>query len=81
LRELTALTGGEAIFTPDENELGSALDMIDAAMRSQYSLAYSVPTNTQTARWHKLKVRLVNLDADKAKSLSVLSRAGYQSGR
>jgi len=80
LRDLTSLTGGKVIFAPDDDQLETAFDIINAEMRSQYSLGFNVP-NSRDARWHKLKIKLVNVEKDRAKSLTVTARQGYQNSR
>jgi len=80
LRDMTALTGGEAIFARDESEMDAAFDRINVAMRSQYNITFAVPVASRDGRWHKIKVKLINHDDDQRR-LVIRARPGYFAAR
>lgn len=76
LSHLASSTGG-GFYTPNSiDDLDQVFSQIGAEMRTQYQVAF-VPSEGQIdGRWHRLKVRLINLPKETEK-IVVRAKAGY----
>ncbi len=72
LEELAEHSGGEAFFPYSTEQLGSAFELINEELRSQYSLAYVPRNKAKDGKFRKIKIRLVH-----AKGLRTRHRKGY----
>jgi VWFA-related protein len=66
-------TGGEHLSTFKDRSIQKAIDEIGGELHSQYTLSY-MPTNTEAAGYHEIKVAVIRSDA---KNLKVRARPGY----
>jgi VWFA-related protein len=66
-------TGGAHLSTFKDRSIQKAIDEIGGELHSQYTLSY-MPTNTEAAGYHEIKVAVIRSDA---KNLKVRARPGY----
>jgi VWFA-related protein len=71
LRELAALTGGEAYFTPDLSELGRQFQRVVEELHRRYVLAYTSTNTQRNGAWRKVEVSVANA------TLRIRSAGGY----
>jgi VWFA-related protein len=69
LEQVAALTGGEAYFTNDVNELEGNYHRIVEELRRRYQIGYTSSNGKRDGGWRKVEVR--------SKGLVVRSRGGY----
>jgi VWFA-related protein len=69
LEQLAALTGGEAYFTSDVNELETNYRRIVEELRRRYQLGYTSSNTKRNGEWRKVEIR--------SKGVVVRSRGGY----
>jgi Ca-activated chloride channel family protein len=75
LRNLAAVSGGEAFFPRDSRDMDEAFERIALELRHQYSIAYRPEDFAPDGKWHRLKIRVTQ--ADGGHHLVVRSRQGY----
>jgi VWFA-related protein len=69
LEQVAALTGGEAYFTSDVNELEANYHRIVEELRRRYQIGYTSTNTKRDGGWRKVEIR--------SKGLVVRSRGGY----
>lgn len=74
LRQIAALTGGQAFFPDSLKELDAVYTRVVGEIRAQYTLGYTSTNVTPDGTWRKVQVRLT--DAAR-KGLRLRSRGGY----
>ena len=76
LRELTGLTGGEAVFADDDDDMETISREVAMAMTSQYLLGYVSTNRVRDGGWRELRVR-IDGGEDAPSALSVRAKRGY----
>jgi len=74
LKELAAVTGGEALFPDDTHQATQALERIARGIRSVYTIGYTPSNVTRDGRFRRVEV---TLDPKQDKHLKVRARIGY----
>jgi VWFA-related protein len=74
LRQIAALTGGQAFFPQSLKELDAVYARVVREIRAQYTLGYTSTNAAPDGRWRTIQVRLVSPDA---KERRVRTRPGY----
>ena len=69
LEQVAALTGGEAYFTSDINELDANYHRIVEELRRRYQIGYTSTNGKRDGGWRKVEIR--------SKGVMVRSRGGY----
>jgi VWFA-related protein len=77
LRELAAVTGGEAFFPRTNAEIGPALERIARDLRSSYTIGYVPPPATEGNRRREIRVHVNSPDR---RPLTVRARSRYIAG-
>lgn len=74
LRQIAALTGGQAFFPDSLKELDAVYTKVVGEIRAQYTLGYTSSNTAADGTWRKVQVRLTD---PARKDLRVRSRGGY----
>jgi VWFA-related protein len=74
LRQIAALTGGQAFFPQSIAELDAVYARVVREIRAQYTLGYTSTNAAADGRWRRIQVRLVSPDARERR---VRTRPGY----
>jgi Ca-activated chloride channel family protein len=74
LRQIAALTGGQAFFPDSVKELDAVYTRVVGEIRAQYTLGYTSTNAAADGTWRKLQVRLTD---PVRKGLRIRSRGGY----
>ena len=80
LRELSADSGGLALFPKNPKQLKQSFDLLAVELSHQYTIGFAPGDTLADGKWHKLKVKVSppRGAAPGMKSLRARSRAGYQ---
>ena len=87
MKTIANLTGGYAWFPQFDGELPDIFHQVAAFLRHQYSLSYTPTSGAQDAKFHKVKIELVNADGSpleihdqkgKKQKWVVYAREGYE---
>src|SRR5580692_2126028 len=87
MKTIANLTGGYAWFPQFDGELPDIFHDVASFLRHQYSLSYTPTTGAQDAKFHKVKIELVNADGSpleihdqkgKKQKWVVYAREGYE---
>jgi VWFA-related protein len=56
LQRLSGLSGGQAFFTNDPDQLDAVFEQILDELRHQYLISYPVPSGVRDGKWHSIRV-------------------------
>jgi len=75
IREIVKITGGQAFFPSNYNDLDYYVNLIHAGLRNQYVLGYKPTKQVHDGKWRRIKVKLEA--PEKLPKLKVHAREGY----
>ena len=81
--ELSAVSGGVAVFPDSRKKIDAAFDQIAIELRSQYLLGFKPPGDSADGKWHQLKVKVTPPPTapPSMSNLSARSRGGYYAAK